>query len=134
MGGFEPDPALTYDRVLDDIAAAGFTGTELGDWGFMPDNPVKLQSELVARGLEMIGAFTPVRLTDSDAHGESVAAALRAARLLKASSETAARRSGPFVILAEASTRERLAVAGRVGEEHGLTSPQWKALAGGLSE
>jgi len=131
MGGFEPDPALTYDRVLDGIAAAGFTGTELGDWGFMPDNPVKLQSELIARGLEMIGAFTPVRLTDGDAHGESEAAAVRAARLLKASSESPARRPGPFVILAEASTRERLAVAGRVGEGHALTLSQWGALARG---
>ena len=131
MGGFEPDPALSYDLVLDGIAAAGFTGTELGDWGFMPDDPVKLQSELVARGLEMIGAFTPVRLTAGDAHGECEAAAVRAARLLKASSESPARRPGPFVILAEAATRERLAVAGRVGAEHGINPSQWKALAGG---
>ena len=28
-----------YDRVLDEMRAAGYDGTELGDWGFMPTDP-----------------------------------------------------------------------------------------------
>ncbi len=32
-----------YEQVLDEIAATGYTGTELGDWGFMPTDPGKLR-------------------------------------------------------------------------------------------
>ena len=31
--------AAPWDRVLDEIAATGYIGTELGDWGFMPLEP-----------------------------------------------------------------------------------------------
>ena len=33
--GLDTQP-LTYPRMLDELTAAGYTGTELGDWGFMP--------------------------------------------------------------------------------------------------
>lgn len=131
MGGFHLDPMPTYQQVLDGIAAAGFAGTELGDWGFMPDDATVLRDELADRGLRMIGAFTPVRLSDSGAHDESERVALRAARLLGALADTPSATTGPFLILAEASTPERISVAGRVGPEHGLGEAEWKALASG---
>ena len=31
--------AMGYQQVLDEIAATGYAGTELGDWGFMPTDP-----------------------------------------------------------------------------------------------
>ena len=40
---------------LDEMAAAGYAGTELGDWGFLPTEPVRLrlrsprQLSLIAR-------------------------------------------------------------------------------------
>src|SRR5213593_4830291 len=49
-------------QVLDEIAATGYAGTELGDWGFMPTDPQALSTELAARALHMLGAFVPVRL------------------------------------------------------------------------
>ena len=64
MSGFQPDPPLTYLDVLDQIAEAGFSGTELGDRGFMPSDPDFLLPELLQRGLAMVGAFTPLELTD----------------------------------------------------------------------
>ncbi len=133
MGGFELDPMPTYGQVLDEIAASGFAGTELGDWGFMPDDPGVLGGGLESRGLAMIGAFTPVRLSDRGAHTESEAIALRTARLLHAVASAADGYAGPIVILAEAATLERQAVAGRVTREHGLSGEEWRALSDGAN-
>ena len=36
--GLDAQP-LTYARMLDELAETGYTGTELGDWGFMPTEP-----------------------------------------------------------------------------------------------
>ena len=33
-------------QMLDELAAAGYTGTELGDWGYMPTAPAVLSAEL----------------------------------------------------------------------------------------
>ncbi len=37
--------SLGYEQVLDEIAATGYTGTELGDWGFMPTDPQELKKK-----------------------------------------------------------------------------------------
>ena len=31
-----------YARVIDEMHEAGYAGTELGDWGFMPTDPAEL--------------------------------------------------------------------------------------------
>ena len=49
-------------RMLDELRETGYTGTELGDWGFMPTEPGALYGELSRRGLSMVGAFVPVAL------------------------------------------------------------------------
>ena len=36
-------------QVLDEMAAAGYAGTELGDWGFLPTDPAALRAELARR-------------------------------------------------------------------------------------
>ena len=50
--------------MLDEIRDTGYAGTELGDWGFMPTDPARLQTELGARRLDLVGAFVPVPLAD----------------------------------------------------------------------
>ncbi len=30
---------IGYSRMLDELAETGYTGTELGDWGYMPNEP-----------------------------------------------------------------------------------------------
>ena len=30
---------IPYSRMLDELAETGYTGTELGDWGYMPTDP-----------------------------------------------------------------------------------------------
>jgi len=73
-----------YSRVLDEIAASGYAGTELGDWGFMPTEPARLRSELDKRGLKMLGSWVNVNFQDRERHEEGAEACVRAARLLAA--------------------------------------------------
>ena len=53
---------FTWQQVLDEIAATGYTGTELGPYGFLPTDPSQLADELAARGLTLLSAFVPVPL------------------------------------------------------------------------
>ena len=116
---FEAHDATGYDysRVLDEMRAAGYSGTELGDWGFMPTDPEALVEALDARSLTLTGAFVPVRLTDPSAIVAGEAAALRTAHLLTASGFPEA-----FVVLADevSGSLARAAVAGRVGPDDRL--------------
>src|SRR3954470_24669411 len=75
-------------QVLDEIAATGYAGTELGDWGFMPTDPQPLSAEPNARSLALLGPFVPVRLADVSADQAGLDTALRTARLLAATGET----------------------------------------------
>lgn len=129
--GVEGQESLGWLQVLDDMASAGYEGTELGDWGFMPDDAGLIKRELAERGLQMIGAFTPVRLWDASFHADAEAAALRTARLLARVAEGTDAR--PFVILAddpgEGSHRTRN--AGRITGDDSLNEMQWEALIEG---
>jgi inosose dehydratase len=76
------EPPFTYSQVLDEIAATGYTGIELGPYGFLPTDPVVLRDELDQRGLQLLSAFVPVRLVDASAHDAGAEEALKVGRLL----------------------------------------------------
>jgi len=44
---------IAYERILDEIARSGYTGTELGPYGFFPTEPVRLKDALQSRGLSL---------------------------------------------------------------------------------
>ena len=124
--------AAGYAQVLDELAAAGYAGTELGDWGFMPTHPDALAAELAKRGLAMLGAFVPVALKDPAAHEPGVQAALQVARLLRGVAD----RSGghlPFLVLADNNGADpiRTQHAGRITPEMGLSDAEWTIFAAG---
>ena len=58
-----------YSRVLDEIAQAGYAGTELGPYGFLPTEPEALCKQLEQRKLTLCSAFVEVRLADRGAAG-----------------------------------------------------------------
>jgi len=134
MAGFEPDPPLTYLEVLDQVAASGYAGTELGDWGFMPGDPAILKPALDQRGLAMTGAFTPLELTDPANLDAAISAALRTARLLAACA-TPQSAPGPYVIVAADAALHplRRRVAGRVKEAHGLSEAETRAMGAAIN-
>ncbi|MCZ7541084.1 MAG: TIM barrel protein [Anaerolineae bacterium] len=122
--------AAGYAQVLDEIAATGYSGTELGDWGFMPTDPPALRAELDRRGLALLAAFVPVALADRAAHAAGEAVALRTARLLR---DTAGQ--GCFIVLADnnGSVPQRTQNAGRVTAEMGLSDAGWEVFAEGAN-
>ncbi len=71
-----------YRRVLDEMRETGYTGAELGPWGFMPTDPALLRDELRARELALIGSWVSVFLHDRDRHARSARDAVRTARQL----------------------------------------------------
>jgi inosose dehydratase len=121
-------PAPGYVQVLDEIAATGYMGTELGDWGFMPTDPAALRAELAARSLTLVAAFVPVALANPAAHADGEAVAVRTARLLAAVAERS-----PLLVLADenGSVSERTRHAGRIRPELGLHDDQWTTFASG---
>jgi inosose dehydratase len=120
--------AAGYTQVLDEMQAAGYNGTELGDWGFMPTVPTELKKEIQMRDLEMLGAFVPVDFSDPDAHAAGVETAVRTAKLL------AAVGTAPFIVLADDNGKDpiRTQKAGRIRPEQGLSDEQWGVFAAGV--
>jgi inosose dehydratase len=115
------------EQVLDEIALAGFAGTELGDWGFLPTDPQDLRAALSRRGLALVGGFVPVPLARADAHEEGRELALRTARLLAQVAPDA------FIVLSDdcGKVPERELCAGRITVEQGLSDADWLTFARG---
>jgi inosose dehydratase len=114
------------DQVLDEIAATGYEGTELGDWGFLGTDPAQLERDLDRRQLALVGAFVAVPLTDRSAHDAGEAAAVRTARLLADAG------AGSAVIVlsdATAAVPARTAKAGRITAADRLGDAAWDVAA-----
>lgn len=127
--------AIGYAQMLDELAATGYRGTELGDWGFMPTDPAALHKELETRRLTMLGAFVPVALKDPAAHAPGVEKAVQVATLLAAVHQRTGADTAPFLVLADdnGSDPVRTRNAGRVTREMGLTDAQWTTYAQGAN-
>ena len=54
---FESSRSGDYRCILDEMQETGFRGTELGDWGFMPTDPLLLKDELDQRELDLVGSW-----------------------------------------------------------------------------
>ncbi|MBP5935497.1 sugar phosphate isomerase/epimerase family protein [Streptomyces acidiscabies] len=51
---FPDDPAqVPWERFLDEVAEAGYSWIELGPYGYLPTDPVRLAEEVAARGLKV---------------------------------------------------------------------------------
>lgn len=123
---------IKFDQMLDELVETGYTGSELGDWGYMPSDPEALRSELLRRRVTMLGAFVPVALKDESAHQPGVEVAVKTARLLAA----VATNPAPFLVLADnnGSVPERTNNAGRVTPAMGLSPSEWKTFASGAEK
>ena len=112
-----------YGEVLDEIVQAGYTGTELGPYGFLPTDPAQLKTELSKRNLPLLGAFVPLPLAHADKHDAALQSALEVAQLLSQA-------GAPFLVLADEMNPARMAVAGSVNEDRdGMNAEQWDGAA-----
>jgi inosose dehydratase len=119
-------PRIPASEVLHELSEAGYVGTELGDWGFMPAEPAALAAEVRRWSLTLVGGFVPVRLADASATDAGSEQAVRTATLLAGA-------AGPdaFIVLSDdnASVPNRTARAGRVRPEDGLRADEWVGFA-----
>ena len=124
---FDLPPAHTpASQVLDEMAAAGYVATELGDWGFLPTEPQALADEVGRRQLALAGAFVPVALARDDAEADGVRRAVRTARLLRDAGFRDA-----FIVLSDdnATVPQRTARAGRITAADNLAADEWDRFA-----
>jgi inosose dehydratase len=118
-----------YGRVLDEIKSAGYTGTELGPYGFLPSEASVLRGELQKRSLTLCSAFVDIELGNAAAHAEGLAFVARSARLISAA-------GARLLILSDKITPDRNAVAGRRQDANRLSwsEPEWQAAATAIRE
>lgn len=114
----------SYEKMLDEMVWAGYTGTELGPYGFFPTEPAVLKSQLDKRKLKLLGSFVPVVLSDPASAGIAVEHIRKVGDLL-------ATLKAPFLVLADAQSDVRNRLSGRVPKDGsaGLSAAQWKNVA-----
>jgi len=112
-----PSWEQSYEKMLDEMVDAGYTGTELGPYGFFPPDPEILRPQLRKRKLELLGSFVPVRMGDPTA-GKVVIERIRKVGKLLADLKA------PFLVMADDQSDERNAFSGRA---HDLGCPMLSA-------
>jgi inosose dehydratase len=111
----------SYETMLDEMKEAGYTGTELGPYGFFPTDSEVLRPQLEKRKLKLLGSFVPVKMTDPAAGKAAIERIRKVGDLLAAL-------KAPFLVMADDQSPERNAYSGRVREAGcpSLTAEQWK--------
>jgi inosose dehydratase len=118
-----PSWEQSYEKMLDEMVEAGYTGTELGPYGFFPTDPEILKPQLRKRKLKLLGSFVPVEMTDPSA-GKAVIDRIRKVGHLLATLKA------PFLVMADNQSPERNAYSGRVYDAGcpTLGAHQWKHI------
>jgi inosose dehydratase len=112
-----------YEGMLGEMVSAGYTGTELGPYGYFPTDPAILNGTLKRFGLTMLSSFVPVPLTDPARVEKVVEQVRRVGALLSAL-------GAKLLVLADCQTPERREIAGRVPVDgsKSLKPDQWKRV------
>ena len=112
----------SYEKMLDEMVTAGYTGSELGPYGFFPTDPKVLKPQLEKRKLKLLGSFVPVVLSDP-------ASAKIAVDQIRKVGDLLATLKAPFLVLADAQSPKRDQLSGRVTSKDLMTAAQWKNVA-----
>jgi inosose dehydratase len=110
-----------WQQVLDEMQAAGYTGTELGPYAYLPLDTGRLREELGKRGLTLCSAFTIANLVNPQARAQEYEEAIVTARFLS-------QMGCQWIVLSDALfvNANRAQRAGRIRPEDGLSGEQWK--------
>lgn len=114
----------SYEKMLDEMVEAGYSGTELGPYGFFPTDAAVLKPQLDKRNLKLLASFVPVPLGDP-ASAKAVVEQIRKVGALLSTL------GAPFLVLADAQCPQRDRISGRVPPDGsaGWTAEQWKQVA-----
>jgi inosose dehydratase len=118
-----PSWEQSYEKMLDEMVQAGYTGSELGPYGFFPTDPKILQPQLERRKLKLLASFVPVKMTDPGASKAVMERIRKVGGLL-------ATLKAPFLVIADDQSNERNAFSGRAYDKDcpTLNAEQWKHI------
>jgi inosose dehydratase len=116
------DPANPdWAEVVEQVAAAGYAGIELGPVGYMPEDPAALRPALADKGLHLVGGFLFEPLESRDAIGSVLAAARRTCKAVAAA-------GGTHLVVIQGFTPAREQAAGRTRDAVPLSPGEWRTL------
>ena len=118
-----PSWEQSYEKMLDEMVEAGYTGSELGPYGFFPTDPKILQPQLEKRKLKLLASFVPVKMTDP-------AASQAVMERIRKVGDLLATLKAPFLVIADDQSPERNAFSGRAYDKDcpTLSAEQWKHI------
>ncbi len=116
-----------WERVLDEVAATGFDGIELGPVGYLPKQPALLRAQLAGRGLALAAGFVMEPFHRRSQRLDVLGAARRTCRLLAAA-------GAGTVVLIESLEPARSATAGRPAAAERLDRRAWATLLDTVTE
>jgi inosose dehydratase len=118
-----PSWEQSYEKMLDEMVEAGYTGSELGPYGFFPTDPKVLQPQLEKRKLKLLASFVPVKMTDP-------AASQAVMERIRKVGDLLATLKAPFLVIADDQSPERNAFSGRAYDKDcpTLSAEQWKHI------
>ncbi len=126
VGSAEPerDDHPDFRQVMDEIAAAGYDGTELGPIGYYPLDAGLLRAELARRNLKLASSYVPLPLEHPTALSTITGTVGRVGALLRIFGVKE-------LIIAPNSTPARLDIAGSVPADGstGWSEEQWQQAA-----
>lgn len=118
---FADDPRNpSWTTVLDQCAAAGYKGIELGPVGFMPEDPAILADGLASRDLTLIGGVVFRAFHDPAKWDDVLDGATRTFKALSA-------HGADQLVLIDSISERRAPTAGRAGEAEQMGQEEWKA-------
>ena len=119
---FASDPSYpTWQSVLQQCAAAGYKGIELGPIGYMPEEPEILRQELLKNDLEIIGGVVFRPFHDAGKWDEVLDASKRTCEALVA-------HGAEHLVLIDSISPRRAPTAGRASEAVQMDIAEWAAF------
>ena len=112
-----------WEQVLREISEAGYIGTELGPFGFLPQDRAALRERLDELALDLLAAYVQINLVNpmakQDEYDET-----------KATTQFLSQMGCEWVVLSDALffNTNRANRAGRVRAEDGLSEAEWKCF------
>ena len=71
-----------WDQVLAEIRQAGYEGTELGPFGYLPQDDLLLRERLDELGVSLLAAYVQINLVDPAANQDEYDETMATTRLL----------------------------------------------------
>lgn len=127
-----------WERVLDEVAQAGYKGLELGPYGYLPQDIDLLSEALRSRDLQIVAGTIYDDLV-SDSKFDQVLAKTKVtceilSQLPKAASVQGQRFTSPYLVIIDEVSEKRSPLAGIPEEAIRLTEEDHKSLMSHISE